>query len=135
MTAGTVQRLLIAAGATVVVAACGGGGSSSSSSSSSSGGGGGVGTAGANIGTAAVKVDANDKLAFAPASSTAHVGDVIQWTNSGTVPHTVTFDQYSSLSDPTLAPGATWEVKFTQPGTYSYKCTIHPGMNGTITVS
>lgn len=38
------------------------------------------------------------------------------------------------LSDPTLAPGATWEIKLTQAGTYPYRCTIHPGMNGMLVV-
>jgi hypothetical protein len=42
----------------------------------------------------------------------------------------------SCLSDPTLAPGATWSVKFTQPGTYNYLCTIHaPNMKGLIKVT
>jgi len=41
-----------------------------------------------------------------------------------------------SLSDATLAPGATWAVKFTQPGTYNYLCTIHaPNMKGVIHVT
>ena len=49
--------------------------------------------------------------------------------------HNVTFDSESSLSDSALAPGGAWQVKFTKAGTYSYKCTLHPGMNGKITVS
>lgn len=132
MKAGTAQRLLLVGGASALLAACGGGGSTSSSSSN---GGGGAGSAGANLGTATVKIDATDKLQFSPTSSTAHVGDIVEWTNSGTVQHTVTFDTQQSLSDPSLTPGGTWEVKFSQAGTYNYKCTIHPGMNGTITVS
>ena len=51
--------------------------------------------------------------------------------------HTVTFDSSnaSCLSDLALNPGSTWEVKFTQAGTYTYHCTVHPGMNGSITIS
>lgn len=64
-----------------------------------------------------------------------HVGQVIQWSNIGTVLHTVTFDPYPSLSDDTLQPGATWSIKFSHPGTYPYRCTIHPGMNGTLVVN
>jgi plastocyanin len=60
---------------------------------------------------------------------------VIEWTNPGTVAHTITFDTATSLSDPTIAPGGTWEVKFSKAGTYTYKCTIHPGMDGKLTVS
>jgi plastocyanin len=42
----------------------------------------------------------------------------------------------SCLSDASLDPGATWEVKFNAAGTYNYLCTIHaPNMKGSITVS
>jgi hypothetical protein len=52
--------------------------------------------------------------------------------------HTVTFQDNNDgcLTDNTLAPGATWEVKFTKPGTYNYLCTIHaPNMKGVIKVT
>ena len=80
-------------------------------------------------------IAATDQLQFSPATQTLHVGDVVQWGNTGTVPHTVTFDSQSYLTDPTLlAPGDTWEIKFTQAGTYPYHCTLHPGMDGTLVV-
>jgi len=94
-----------------------------------------VGTAGVNLGTATVTVVATDQLAFSPTSQTAHVGDIVQWTVPGTTSHTVTFASHSDLSDLSLLPGGTWEVKFTVAGTYPYTCTVHPGMNGTIVVS
>jgi plastocyanin len=82
-----------------------------------------------------VKISATTQLTFDPAMQTAHVGDVIQWNNTGSVGHTVTFDSEPSLSDPSLAPGGVWEVKFTTAGTYQYHCSIHPTMVGTIVVS
>src|ERR1700730_15704342 len=94
-----------------------------------------VGTAGPNLGPPTVTVVATDQLAFSPASQNEHVGDIIQWTVPGTSSHTVTFDNHSDLSDLSLLPGGTWEVKFTTAGTYAYTCTVHPGMNGTIVVS
>lgn len=112
------------------LAACGNGVAGTPSAS----GGPTVGAAGVSLGTAAVHIAATDQLRFSPSTQTAHVGDIVQWTNAGTVPHTVTFDNQTYLSDPTLAPGATWEIKFTQPGTYPYRCSIHPGMNGTLVV-
>ena len=75
---------------------------------------------------------------FVPDSSNVAVGDIVEFKNTGSVPHTVTFQDNNDacLTDNTLAPGATWEVKFTQPGTYNYLCTIHaPNMKGVIKVS
>jgi plastocyanin len=66
---------------------------------------------------------------------TVHVGDIIQWTNTASFEHTITFDSQPSLSDPSLQPGGTWEVKFTTAGTYQFHCSIHPQMVGTIVVS
>jgi plastocyanin len=83
-------------------------------------------------------IQATDNLVFVPASSNAAVGDIVEFKNTGSVPHTVTFQDNndSCLTDSTLAPGATWEVKFTQPGTYNYLCTIHaPNMKGDIKVT
>jgi plastocyanin len=94
-----------------------------------------VGTAGANLGSATVKISATTQLTFDPAMQSAHVGDVIQWSNTGSLMHTVTFDSEPSLSDPSLAPGGVWEVKFTTAGTYQYHCSIHSTMVGTIVVS
>ena len=93
------------------------------------------GTVGVSLGAAKVKVSATDKIQFMPETQTARVGQVVQWTNTGTVLHTITFDEASCLSDSTIQPQATWEIKFTQPGTYPYICTIHPGMNGNLTVT
>jgi plastocyanin len=106
------------------------------------GGSGGTGGAGGgNIGTktsgqtAATKVQETDALKFNPASSTVKVGDVVEWDNSSGVAHNVTFDAYSSITSDNLSSGDTYQVKFTKAGTYQYHCTIHPGMDGTLTVN
>jgi plastocyanin len=96
--------------------------------------------AASSLGTAttANTIDATDNLVFVPDSTPAAVGDVIEFKNTGSVVHTVTFQDSNDgcLSDPTLAPGATWQVKFTQPGTYNYLCTIHaPNMKGVIHIT
>lgn len=73
---------------------------------------------------------------FSPATRTVHVGDIVQWTNTGTVPHTVSFETQPQLTDPAnLAPGDTWEVKISVPGTYFYYCSLHPGMAGKLVVT
>ena len=97
-----------------------------------------VGTAAASgLGTPATKVTATSGLSFSPGNITVATGQVIQWTvASDSVPHNVTFDSNSDLTSPaSLGPGETWEVKFTVAGTYSYRCTIHDGMNGQVTVT
>ncbi len=93
-----------------------------------------AGTAGANLGTAAISVDATDQLQFAPTAATAKTGQIVQWKNTGSVLHNVTFDD-QALTDNALAPGGTWQVKFSKAGSYAYKCTIHPGMDAKLTVS
>jgi plastocyanin len=96
--------------------------------------------AASSLGTATTgnTIAATDNLVFVPDTTNAAVGDVIEFQNTGSVVHTVTFQDSNDgcLSDPTLAPGATWQVKFTQPGTYNYLCTIHaPNMKGVIHIT
>lgn len=126
--------IAISAGVLILVSACGNG-----PPPGQGGNGGGatkIGVGGASLGAAMVKITATSADQFSPGSTHAKVGQIVQWTvASDSVPHNVTFDADSSVSSPqTVAPGQTWDVKFTAPGTYSYHCTIHPGMNGTITV-
>jgi plastocyanin len=131
------RSTLITVGIVLVVSlcACGNG-----PPSVAAGGGGGpsVGSAGASgLGTPATKVSATSADTFSPGNASVSTGQVIQWTvASDSVPHNVTFDSYGDLTSPgSLGPGDTWEVKFSAPGTYSYHCTIHDGMNGQVTVT
>jgi plastocyanin len=91
-----------------------------------------------SLGTPTMTIQATDNLVFVPDSQPAAVGDIIEFKNTGQVTHTVTFldNNDACLTDNTLDPGATWEVKFTKPGTYNYLCTIHaPNMKGVIKVT
>jgi len=124
------RRIVVGLGIAVLtaLAACG-------ESTGGSSGGPAAGTAGVNLGTPTLTIKAGDDNVFSPTNPTVHVGDIIQWTVPGTTNHTVTFDTQQALSDVSLVPGGTWEVKFSTPGTYAYLCAIHPGMTGTIVVS
>lgn len=84
-----------------------------------------------------VNVGETDELKFVPASATAKVGDVIQWKNDGTALHNVVFDNQLLPSSDPMNQGDTFEVKFTQAGTYTYVCKFHEAQNmrGTITVT
>lgn len=85
--------------------------------------------------TAATKVKETDALKFDPTSASLKVGEVVEWDNTGTIAHNVTFDDFPSITSDTLNGGDKYQVKFTTAGTYKYHCTFHPGMDGALTVS
>ncbi|MFE0258292.1 plastocyanin/azurin family copper-binding protein [Streptomyces sp. NPDC059010] len=73
--------------------------------------------------------------AFGPRSLTITVGDTVTWTNQDTAPHDVkTTSGPASFHSPMLNKGGTWSYTFTTAGTYSYVCTVHPGMTAQIVV-
>ena len=82
-------------------------------------------------GAAAVSIKG---FAFNPATIQAKVGENITWTNGDSVAHTVTLDDASAKSG-NIDAAATYSHAFTQPGTFTYHCEIHPQMKGTVTVS
>jgi len=61
----------------------------------------------------------------------AHVG----FTNNGGVQHNVTFDDGRIPSSPTLNPNQFFDAVITIAGTFSYHCSIHPTMRGSVTVA
>jgi plastocyanin len=74
-------------------------------------------------------------IAFSPKTVHAKVGDTVKWTNQDQVAHNVTYvsgPQFTSSS--TFGNGGTYSLRLTKAGTIQYRCTIHPGMNGTIVV-
>jgi plastocyanin len=74
-------------------------------------------------------------MAFGPDALSVPAGARVTWTNLDTVAHTVTFDSASISSSGTLANGASFSATFDSPGTFTYHCSIHPGMTGTVTVT
>lgn len=72
-------------------------------------------------------------FAFQPASITITAGQTVTWQNNGTVQHTVTADDRSFDSGP-LDPGNQFANLFDNPGTYTYHCSIHTQMKGTVIV-
>lgn len=91
---------------------------------------------GAPTGTSAADVTVTiDKFAFMPASITVPVGTRVVWTNQETTaPHTATSDT-GVWDSGRLTTGQSYGFTFTQPGTFTYHCTIHPNMHGTVIVS
>jgi plastocyanin len=72
-------------------------------------------------------------LFFSPTSVSIAVGDTVTWNNTGQAPHNATADG-GSFKTPTINNGESASHTFTQAGTFSYICTIHPQMKGTIHV-
>jgi pyruvate/2-oxoglutarate dehydrogenase complex dihydrolipoamide acyltransferase (E2) component len=70
---------------------------------------------------------------FSPSSTTIHVGDTITWTNDGPSSHTATA-RNGGFDTGVLKKGHSASHTFTQPGTFTYFCQIHPFMHGTIVV-
>lgn len=73
--------------------------------------------------------------AFNPSSITVSVGTTVTWTNLDGVVHTVTSTGGPvSFDSGSLSQGQSWQFTFTQAGTYTYRCTLHPYMTGTVIV-
>lgn len=75
-------------------------------------------------------VDVNDNY-FDPKKVEVSTGDTVTWTFRGKVTHNVAGPGFTS---DTVKSG-TFEHTFEKPGSFSYVCTIHTGMTGSITVS
>ena len=73
-------------------------------------------------------------LAFQPDPITIPVGTIVRWRNRDDVAHTITSVPAGMFDSGNLAPDERFEVLFDTPGTYSYECTLHPSMTGTVTV-
>lgn len=74
-----------------------------------------------------------DDFAFSPAEITAEAGTEIVWSNSDAAPHTVT-ELDGAFDSGTLEPGDPFAHVFDEPGAFSYRCEIHPEMQGRITI-
>jgi plastocyanin len=72
---------------------------------------------------------------FSPDKVPVQVGGAVTWTWNPGGTHTITFTGGPSpLPAEAQQASGTHAVTFTKVGTYSYHCTIHAGMDGTVTV-
>ena len=124
-------RILLALCAVVALAAAGCGSSNSGSTSSGSSSSASTGAASSSGGGVAIKMQ---NIAFAPKAVTVKVGQKVTWTNDDSVDHNVTSQSGESIKSDNFGKGATFSFTPTKAGTIKYVCTIHPGMDGTLTV-
>ncbi len=73
-------------------------------------------------------------FAFSPQELTVQVGDTVRWTNKDLVSHAITSDSGSELDSPLFGKDGTYSHTFSTVGTYTYHCSVHPSMKGTIIV-
>jgi plastocyanin len=71
--------------------------------------------------------------AYAPNPVTIAPGGTITWRNNDTTAHTSTGDN-GEWNSGSIAPGGQFSRTFPAAGTFSYHCTIHPNMIGTVRV-
>jgi plastocyanin len=89
------------------------------------------------ISTAACAADSAVTIrgfAFEPARLTVSTGSKVTWTNRDEEPHIVVSAGAQFASSPALDTDDTYSTTFAKPGTYTYFCSIHPHMVGTIVV-
>jgi plastocyanin len=132
------KRLLIMlmACAALVAAGCGGDDDSSSSSSGSatqkedtSGSGSGAATT-----SDTVEIDMKN-FQFAPKDATVKVGQKVKWVNQDTAPHDATDEKTGQFKSDQFGKGESYEFTAKKAGKIAYVCTLHPGMEGTLTVT
>jgi hypothetical protein len=73
-------------------------------------------------------------FSFQPNSITVQVGTSVTWVNHDSVDHTITLDD-GKFDSGNMKSGSEFKFAFSQPGTYSYHCAIHPSMIGVVTVT
>jgi plastocyanin len=75
-------------------------------------------------------------FAFNPATLTIKTGTTVTWMNQDGAVHQIASEAGTpvAFTSDSLANGASYQFTFTQPGTYTYHCTVHPSMKGTIIV-
>jgi plastocyanin len=84
-----------------------------------------------SAGAAAVTIS---NFKFTPGTLTVKQGVRIPVTNHDSTAHTATADNGNSFDTGNIDPGSSAAFTLSKAGTYSYHCTIHPFMHGTLTV-
>lgn len=74
-----------------------------------------------------------DKFLYNPDPITVAVGATVTWTNEQGFDHTVTAED-GSFDSGDIATGDTFEHTFDTAATFTYVCSIHPNMAGTVIV-
>lgn len=122
-----IVRFGIAVSILALIAACGGQSSTPTSPST---------TTGAGNGTPITIVKGAQNLtttAYNPDPLTISAGTTVTWTNSDSTPHTAVSDT-GVFTSGIINGGGNYSFTFQSKGTFTYHCSLHPNMVGTVVV-
>ena len=115
------RKFLVAVAALTFLggAACGGGGSKKPTTTTDAGG------------AAPAATVRAEGTTWNPGETTIKAGDTVAWDVDGSIVHDLKGDDGVGHK-----PGSKFTAthKYSKAGTYAFQCTIHAGMNGTVTV-
>lgn len=74
-------------------------------------------------------------IKFDPKEDAVKVGQTVTWTNDDGVDHNVVATEGADFKSDDFGQGKTYTFKADKAGTIKYTCTLHPGMDGTLTVT
>ncbi|MDB5616132.1 MAG: blue (type 1) copper domain [Tardiphaga sp.] len=73
-----------------------------------------------------------DNFTFEPARLTVKAGSTVTWKNRDDIPHAIV--SAGKFKSKALDTDDSYSFTFTTAGDYTYFCSLHPHMTGTITV-
>ncbi len=96
-------------------------------------------SAGGGGGQITIGTDTAVELLFDPESASVAGGGTVEivFENRSSLPHNLTFQAgIDAATEPVVDPGASETLTFEAPapGDYPFVCTLHPGMDGTLTI-
>jgi plastocyanin len=72
---------------------------------------------------------------YMPKSVSVKAGSVVVFENKSPLPHNVVFEDPSFKDSKLMKTGESFSVNFKSTGEFSYVCTLHPVMQGVVSVS
>ncbi|MBV9102140.1 MAG: cupredoxin family copper-binding protein [Candidatus Eremiobacteraeota bacterium] len=73
-------------------------------------------------------------FAYSPSPATIKTGETVLFINDDPVPHTVTATEAKTFDSGNMDQNGKWQYTFTKAGTYTYLCTYHTYMKGSVVV-
>jgi plastocyanin len=77
----------------------------------------------------------NGSSSYSPSPDTVTVGQTVAWHNANGLTHTATADNGTAFNTSNVSAGSrSAAIQMNTVGTFTYKCSIHPTMTGTLVV-